>query len=119
MWGRWSSRLIKEQRLLLELNKESSGLQVSVRLFGAARVIIGQSSVDVSFTSSMITLREVLEQLIAAYPRVRPYVLDEAGQLPPSIRVLINHVRPNHDATLATVLHDRDHVTLLVAVAGG
>ena len=33
------------------------------------------------------------------------------------IRVLINKVRPNPDATLTTLLHAQDRVTLLVAVA--
>jgi molybdopterin converting factor small subunit len=94
-------------------------MQVGVRLFGTARVIIGQPSVDISFASPTITLGQILEQLIATYPRVQPYLLDETGQLPSSIRVLINHVRPNPEATLATVLHDGDHLTLLLAVAGG
>ena len=33
------------------------------------------------------------------------------------IRVLINKVHPNPDATLTTLLHDQDRVALLVAVA--
>ena len=57
--------------------------------------------------------------MIATYPRVRPYLLDEAGMLPSFMRVLINDARPDPDATLATVLHNEDRVSLLVAVAGG
>ena len=57
--------------------------------------------------------------MIANYPRVRPYLLDEAGMLPSFMRVLINDARPDPDATLATVLHDGDRVSLLAAVAGG
>ena len=57
--------------------------------------------------------------MIALYPRARPYLLDEVGTLPPYMRVLINDVRPVPDATPATLLHDHDRVTLLVAVAGG
>ena len=94
-------------------------MQVTVRLFGAARVIIGQPHVNISFDTPTITLSQLLEQLIATYPRVQPYLLDESRQIPSSIRVLINHIRPNPDATLTTVLHDEDHVTLLLAVAGG
>jgi len=60
-----------------------------------------------------------LEKLIALYPRAQPYLLDEAGMLPPYMRVLINEVRPDPDATPATLLHDQDRVALLVAIAGG
>ena len=94
-------------------------MQVGVALYGAARVVIGQPLVDVVLDAPAVTLRQVLEKLIDAYPRVRPYLLDEDGRLQFYIRVLINGVRPNPDATLATVLHDGDRLTLLVAVAGG
>jgi molybdopterin converting factor small subunit len=94
-------------------------MRVDVTLYGSARVVIGQPLVEVSFDSSTATLGQVLQQLIVAYPRARPYLLDEAGRLPSFMRVLINTVRPDPDATLATVLHDKDRVALLVAVAGG
>jgi len=94
-------------------------MQVGVALYGAARVIIGQPRVEVAFDTPTIALGQVVEQLIAAYPRARPYLLDESGMLPSQIRVLINEVRPDPDATLATVLHDGDRLALLVAVAGG
>jgi len=94
-------------------------MKVGVALYGAARVVIGQPRIDVSFDTSTISLGQVVEQLIAAYPRARPYLLDENGMLPSHIRVLINEVRPDPDATLETVLQDEDRLALLVAVAGG
>ncbi len=94
-------------------------MQIGVALYGAARVVIGQSRVEVSFDTPTIALGQVVEQLIVAYPRARPYLLDESGMLPSHMRVLINEVRPDPDATLATVLRDGDRLALLVAVAGG
>ena len=94
-------------------------MHVGVALYGAARVVIGQPLVEVSFDTSPITLRQVLEKLMAIYPRARPYLLDESGMLPSYMRVLINNVRPEPDATPDTVLHDQDRVALMVAVAGG
>src|SRR2546421_1682611 len=94
-------------------------MQVGVALYGAARVIIGQPQVNVTFDTPSITLGQLLERLAATYPRARTYLLDETGGLPSHIRVLINDVRPDPDATLATMLHDEDRVALLVAVAGG
>jgi len=99
--------------------EESEAMHVGVALYGAARVIIGQSHVDVTFDAPSITLGQLLERLAATYPLARSYLLDEAGRLPSHIRVLINDARPDPDATLATMLHDEDRVALLVAVAGG
>jgi molybdopterin converting factor small subunit len=111
---RWPMR---GQHILQELRVKV--MRISVALYGAARVVIGQPQVDVSFDTSTATLAQALQQLAAAYPRAQPYFLDEAGRLPSFVRVLINHIRPDPDATLATVLHDEDQVALLVAVAGG
>ena len=94
-------------------------MQVHVVLYGGARVVSGKSVVDLSFAEPAVTLAELLEKLIATYPRVRPYLLDTSGILQSSIRVLINNERPEPDATFATLLHDEDRVALLVAVAGG
>ncbi len=94
-------------------------MHISVVLYGAARVVIGQPLVEVSFEAPSITLGQLLERMITIYPRARPYLLDEAGLLPSYMRVLINNARPDPDATLATMLHHEDQVALLVAAAGG
>ncbi len=94
-------------------------MQVHVALYGGARVVSGKSVVDLSFDTPTATLAQMLEKLITSYPRVRSYLLDTSGMLQTSIRVLINKERPVPDATLETLLHDEDQVTLLVAVAGG
>ena len=99
--------------------KESDRLHIWIALYGTARVVIGQPQINITFDSPSVTLGDVLERLIALYPRARPYLLNESGMLPLYIRVLINDVRPDPDATLATLLYDQDRVTLLVAVAGG
>ena len=94
-------------------------MRVWIALYGSARVVIGQPHVDIAFDTPSITLGEVLERMISLYPRARPYLLDDAGMLPPHMRVLVNEVRPVPDATPATLLFDLDRVALLVAVAGG
>ena len=94
-------------------------MQLHVTLFGGARVVVGKSAVELSFEAPAVTLAEMLEELIAAYPHVRPYLLDTSGTIHPSIRVLINNERPDPDATPDTLLHTEDRITLLVAVAGG
>lgn len=94
-------------------------MQVRVALFGGARVVTGQASVDLSFDESPVTLGRVIEALVARYPRARSYLLDDSGDIPQHIRALLNQQRPEPDASLAALIHDGDHVALLVAVAGG
>ncbi len=94
-------------------------MQLHVILYGGARVVIGKSVVDLSFDTSSVTMAQLVDQLIAAYPRVRPYLLETEGTLHTSLRVLLNNERPDPDVTLATLLHADDKITFLVAVAGG
>ena len=96
-------------------------MQVSIALYGAARVVTGKPQVEVVLDESSgdATLGQALEVLCAANPRARPYLLTEAGTLQSHIRVFINDARLQPDTILATPLHDGDRVMLLVAVAGG
>jgi len=94
-------------------------MQLRAALYGGARVVVGKPVVDLSFDAPSVTLAQMVEELIAAYPRVRPYLLDASGTLHPSLRVLLNNERPAPDVTLATLLHADDRITFLVAVAGG
>src|SRR5437879_11983371 len=77
--------------LTLCMFKESKAMQVSVALFGAARVVTGQPRVEVAFDAPSITLGQVLQRISGDYPRVRPYLLDETGMLLSYMRVLINN----------------------------
>lgn len=94
-------------------------MQLRVALFGGARVVVGKSVVDLSFDAPAVPLGQLVEELIATYPRVRPYLLDASGVIHPSLRVLLNNEWPVPEVTLETLLHDGDGVTFLVAVAGG
>lgn len=88
-------------------------------LYGGARVVVGKSVVDLSFDTPSVTMAQLVDELIAVYPRVRPYLLATSGTLHTSLRVLLNNERPDPDVTLATLLHADDKITFLVAVAGG
>ncbi|MHB8597782.1 MAG: MoaD/ThiS family protein [Ktedonobacteraceae bacterium] len=94
-------------------------MRLHIALFGGARVVVGKSDVDLSFDSPSVTLGQLIEELIARYPRVRPYLLDASGMLHASLRVLLNNEWPIPEVTMATLLHDEDRVSFLVAVAGG
>jgi molybdopterin converting factor small subunit len=94
-------------------------MQLHITLYGAMRVVAGQSNVDLSFDTPSVTIAQVVEVLTAAYPRVRPYLLDASGGLQSSVRILLNNERPDPDVTLATALHANDRLVFLTPVAGG
>lgn len=94
-------------------------MQLHITLYGAMRVVAGQSKVDLSFETPSVNLAQVIEALTAAYPRVRPYLLDASGGLHPFLRILLNNKRADPDVTLATSLHADDQLVFLTPVAGG
>ncbi len=94
-------------------------MQLHITLYGAMRVVAGQSKIDLSFETPSVTLAQVIEALTAAYPRMRPYLLDASGELHTSVRILLNHERPDPDMALATALHADDWLVFLTPVAGG
>jgi molybdopterin converting factor small subunit len=94
-------------------------MQIHITLHGAMRVVAGRSVVDLAFDDSSVTLDKTLEALIAAHPRVRPYLLDAGGDLRPALRVLLNNERLDLAARPLPMLHDNDRLTLLTPVAGG
>jgi molybdopterin converting factor small subunit len=94
-------------------------MQLHITLYGAMRVVAGQSKIDLSFDTPSVTLAQVIEALTAAYPRVRPYLLDASGELHTSLRILLNNERPDPDVAIATALHADDWLVFLTPVAGG
>jgi molybdopterin converting factor small subunit len=75
----------------------------------------GQKHVDVSGA----TVGEVLHGLVAAYPDLRPQLLDEAGAINRFVNVFVNETDVRHLQALDTPVEDRDTLVLLPAMAGG
>ncbi len=65
------------------------------------------------------TVGEALDALVAAYPDLRPRLLDEAGSINPFVNVFVNETDVRHLQDLATPLAPTDTVLLLPAMAGG
>ena len=88
---------------------------VHVTLYGVLRVVVGQQILELSFDKQYITLMQLLEELIAIYPRIESYLLDTSSQtLHTEMRILLNGKRPKPGLTLATPLHDNDRLTFLI-----
>lgn len=89
---------------------------VHVTLYGALRVVAGRQMLDMSFDEPRITMMQLLDALIALYPRIGPYLIDNSSQaLHTEMRILLNGTRPKPNLTLSTPLYDNDRLTFLVA----
>lgn len=100
-------------------------MRVRVRPSGPLRVAVGSAEVEVEIEVETpageisTTLAQVLDAVIARYPRARRYLRDAAGALAPGIRVLVNDARVDDATILGASVHDGDVVALLMPVQGG
>ena len=65
------------------------------------------------------TVREILDGLVAAYPALRPALLDAEGGLNRFVNVFLNDTDVRHLDALDSVVGERDSIVLLPAMAGG
>ena len=65
------------------------------------------------------TVREVLDDLVAAHPSLAAQLLDAQGELNRFINVFLNDTDIRYLNSLDTEVGDRDRVLLLPAMAGG
>lgn len=66
------------------------------------------------------TVVEVLQQLAADYPTLRPYLFNEQGDLNPFMAYYLNQTQNIRDASgIDTPLDTHDSLSLVPAMAGG
>ena len=65
------------------------------------------------------SLSEALDQLWARHPGLRDRVITERGEVRPHVNVFVGTESIRHSGGLATVLDDRDEITIVPAVSGG
>jgi molybdopterin synthase sulfur carrier subunit len=66
-----------------------------------------------------LTVREVVDRLVATYPALAAQLLDGQGAINRFVNVFVNDTDVRHLAGLDTPVDDRDAVVLLPAMAGG
>lgn len=86
---------------------------MEVTVYGQLRAATGSKTVALDTDAS--TVGAVLEEFLAAYPRARPHVLDDDGDVRPSVRVTCDgeHVDLDADCPQDATLQ------LFPAMAGG
>jgi sulfur-carrier protein len=92
---------------------------MKVSFYATLRQIVGQKTVDVDFPDGA-TVSQLIAAIVAAYPDLRPALLDENGDLFSHIHFFVNGrdvlYLENH---VDTVLHPDDVITVFPPVGGG
>ena len=90
-----------------------------VRVFGTLRSVLGGSKEIEVHLEARPTARDLLDQLIAAYPAVGQKILGQGGGLRGGVSVLVNGRSVRFLDGLSTVLEADDDVALFPPVGGG
>ena len=65
------------------------------------------------------TVSELLDNLLARYPALKPHLFDSDGNLRRHFNIFVNGVHLRELNGLATVLSDEDKIILMASAAGG
>jgi sulfur-carrier protein len=65
------------------------------------------------------TVRAVLDQVFAAHPRLRSYILDDQGRVRRHVAIYVNAARIGDRDRLADPVGDDDEVFVFQALSGG
>jgi molybdopterin synthase sulfur carrier subunit len=92
---------------------------LEVSFYATLRPIVGQKTIEVDIPDGA-TVGQLISNLVAAYPALRPELLDEKGNLYGHIHFFIN----GRDVTYLerqtdTILHPDDVITVFPPVGGG
>ncbi len=92
---------------------------MKINFYATYRQIVGGKTVELPFGEG-ITVRQLVDALIARYPRLRRELLDEQGHLYPHVHVFVNgRDVPYLEDGLETRISPDDTVSIFPPVAGG
>jgi molybdopterin synthase sulfur carrier subunit len=89
-----------------------------VRLYASLREAVGERDVEVALADGA-TIRELINRLVELRPVLADRLLDEDGNIPPSVNVFVNGRDIRDLNRLDTPVMPEDEVTILPPAAGG
>ncbi len=90
-----------------------------VNFYATLRPIVGGKTVELPVAPG-ITVRDLIDELVARYPRLRAELLDEHGSLYGHVHVFVNgRDAPYLADKLDTPVASEDHLDIFPPVAGG
>ncbi len=95
-------------------------MKVFVRLFTALRELAGKSKETLEFSAEVVTVKDVLEELVKQYGEVfREYLFNEEGKVQEHLQLLVNGKSVDLLEELETRLKEEDQVAIVPPVGGG
>ena len=92
---------------------------MKVNFYATYRQIVGGKTVEIP-TAKRVTVRQLIDEVIARYPRLRRELLDDGGKLYRHVHVFIGgRDAPYLVDGLDTALTEDDTVNIFPPVAGG
>jgi MoaD family protein len=92
---------------------------MKINFYATYRQVVGGKTVDLPLPEN-VTVRQLLDEIIARYPKLRNEMLDEHGNMYPHVHILINGRDFQHlEHELETVIAADDTVNIFPPVAGG
>ena len=92
---------------------------MQVSFYATLRQIVGQKTIEVAIPDGA-TIAQLISAIVAAYPALRPEILDAQGDLHGHIHFFVNgRDVPYLEHQIDTVLHPDDIITVFPPVGGG
>jgi molybdopterin synthase sulfur carrier subunit len=92
---------------------------MKVSFYATLRPIVGQKTVEVDVPDGA-TVGQLIEAIVAAYPALRPELLDGKGELQSHIKFFVNGREVIYlERKLDTVIQPDDVITIFPPVGGG
>ncbi len=88
---------------------------MKIELLGPLRLVAGKKEYTIRLEGK-IRLVEVLKMVDE---KIKPYIMDESGNIQPGILVLVNGEDVRFSTWLDTVVDDDDTITLIPSIHGG
>lgn len=90
-----------------------------IRLYGLLRDAAARTSTAALEVSPGDQVSQVLDRLVAQYPRMRPLLFERPGQLLPYVMIVVNGRDVRDGDGLATAVQPADEMAIFPPSAGG
>lgn len=71
------------------------------------------------FSANGSTIAELLEDILARYPALKPHLFDSKGEIRRHFNIFVNGVHLRELNGMDTTLEEKDKIILMASVAGG
>lgn len=92
---------------------------MQVKVYATLRPIVGGAVVPLERIGPGSTVRELVAEMVASWPDLRPEMVDDQGNLLQRIQIMVNGRNIHYLQGLDTVLAEASSVAIFPPVGGG